>query len=305
MLAQEIMNIRYRIGLIAAACLIVVAPSLAWDLTRGIEPTVPSEKIPSFYLILVVSTESLNPTPHTNENPPCGIFSVHERIRGYLKENRVAFRWWRFPEEDDVLPWSEGMPNMSAHFHWLRPGKPSWNRIPVPAPETGKKIIVFTQVAPSDELSAAHFALSAEPDLTLLRVRGVFAHTEANVTTLRQHMGRTDWPPFVLRPLWLAVFILAACAAGRLASSFSKERARHSRRLRLGAIAFVAALVLWLLFEYGNVTGGIRVDLLLLFPLFFLDALLVAASGGVWVRKAKQQKESQQPAAQAQSEGAP
>ena len=300
------MNTKQRLISLVVSVLVVTSPALAWDLTRGIEPTVPSDEIPSFYLILVVSAERLNSAPHTNENPPTGIFTVHERIRGHLKEDRVAARWYRMPGEDDVVPWSSEMPDMWKRFHWLRPGTPEWNNIPVPAPAIGQKIIVFAQVAPSDERNAAHSALSVEPDLTLLRVRGVFAHTEANVATLRHHMGRTDWPPFVMGPLWLAVFILAAGAAGRLASSFAKELATHSRRLRLGGILFVSSLALWLLFEYGNVTGGIRVDLLLLFPLFILDIILLIASGGAWMfRKSKQEKESQQPAAQVQSEGAP
>ncbi|MFA7172951.1 MAG: hypothetical protein WC340_05975 [Kiritimatiellia bacterium] len=287
------MKIRHKLWLVAATCLIWGAPSFAWDLTRGIEASVPSERIPSFYLILVVSAERLNPEPHTNENPPTGIFTVHERIRGYLKEDRVAAQWHRMPSEEDVLPWAEGMPDMSDRVHWFRPGKPEWNRIPVPAPDIGKKIIIFAQVAPSCERSAAHFALSAEPDLTLLRVRGVFDHTEANVAILRQHMGRTDWPPFVMGSLWLAVVVLAIGAAGRLATSFAKDFADHTRRLKLGGILFVASLVLWVLFEYGNVTGGIRVDLLLLFPLFFLDALVLLGSGGAWARKQrKRERES-------------
>lgn len=270
-------------------------PALGWDLTRGIAPTVPSKEIPSFYQILVVSAERLNPAPHTNENTPTGIFTVHERIRGHLREKRVAARWWIMPSEEDVLPWAEGMPHMSDRFYWLRPGKPEWNRIPVPAPSIGQRIIVFAQEAPSTERSAAHFALTDEPDLTLLRVRGVFAYTDANIATLRQHMGRTDWPPFVMGPLWLAVFILATGAAGRLASSFSKEFALHSRRLRLGGVLLTASIVLWLLFEYGNVTGGIRVDLLLLFPLFILDAILFLASGSTWLVRKWRRKDGLQP----------
>ena len=281
-----IMSIRSKTGMIAAiffACFI--AHSFAWDLTREIEPTVPSEEIPSFYLILVVSAERLNPGPHTNENPPCGIFSVHERIRGYLKDERVAVRWDRQPSEADVLPWSEGMPDMSDSFHWLRPGKPEWNSIAVPPPEIGEKIIVFAQVAPSDERSAADFVLADEPDLKLLRVRGVFAYSEANVSTLRQYMGRTDWPSFIMGPLLLAVFVLAVAAAARLATSFAKDVDAHTRRLKRGGILFVASLVLWMLYECGNVTGGLRVELLLLFPIFFLDANILLVSCGARMRK--------------------
>lgn len=274
-----------------------VTPALSWDLTRGIAPAVPSKEIPSFYLILVVSAERLNPAPHTNENPPTGVFTIHERIRGYLREERVAAQWWIKPSEEDVLPWAEGMPDMSDRFYWLRPGKPEWNRIPVPAPSIGQRIIVFAQEAPSSERSAAQFALTDEPDLTLLRVRGVFKYNDANIATLRQHMGRTDWPLFLMGPLWLIVFVFAIIAPVIMVSSFCKESARHSRRLRLGCILYVASLALWLLFEYGNVTGGIRVDLLLLFPLFILDAILLVLSGGVWAfRKSKQNKNSQQQA---------
>lgn len=199
-----------------------VSPALGGDLTHGIEPHVPSRKIPSFYLILVVSPEKLSPAPYTNETPPTGIFNVHKRIRGYLKDERIAAQWYRKPQENDVIPWSVDMPEKWRRFHWLRPGTPKWNNIAIPAPKINEKIIVFAQIAPSRERSAEHGALKEEPNLTLLRIRGVFAYSEENISTLNQYMGRTDWPAFIMLPLWFIVLALSVSASIFFAISFNK-----------------------------------------------------------------------------------
>ena len=292
------MNTLNRLIKLTTLMLVAVPPGLAWDLTRGIEAIVPPEEVPSFYEILVVSADSLNPAPHTNKNPPNGVFTVHERIRGHLRQNRIAAYWYRMPSKSDVPPWSDGMPETWKWIYWHRPTNPEWNAIPVPAPEIGQKVIVFGQVNPGDERNMASYALSVEPDLTMLRVRAVYKYTSENVATLRQHMGRTDWPPFVMVPLCLAAFTLAIASVGRLVSSSTKNIVIHSRRLRQGGTLFVASLLSWLLFECGNVTGGIRVDLLFLFPLFMLAAILLVASGTSWrFKKSKQIKECKQGAA--------
>lgn len=278
--------------------LAAVSPALAWDLAREIEATVPPEKVPSFYNILVVSADSLNPAPHTNKNPPNGVFTVHERIRGHLRHKRVAAYWWRMPSEKDVVPWSVGMPDMWKRFHWKRPGNPEWNAIPVPAPEIGKKVIVFGQAGISEERNMASYALSVEPNLTTLRVRAVYKYSSENIATLRQHMGRTDWHPFVMIPLWLAAFALAIASIVLLVSSSIKDIAIPSRKLRQSGILFASSILAWLLFESGNVTGGIRVDLLFLLPLFMLAAIMLTVSATVWAfRKSNQMRKCQQGAA--------
>jgi hypothetical protein len=209
-----------------------------------------------------------------------------------LKDERVAAQWYRDPNENDVVPWSSDMPDRWRRFHWLRPGTPEWNNISVPVPMIDEKVIVFAQVAPSGERNAADFALNKEPSLTLLRIRGVFAYTETNIATLQQYMGRTDWPTFIMIPLYFIVLALSVSASVFFAISFNKEMSSHLRKLGRGTICIVSSFSLWMLYEYGNVTGGIRIDLLLLFPLFFLSGVLLILSGIVCVFK-KIRKKSQ------------
>nr|VFJ73889.1 MAG: hypothetical protein BECKFW1821C_GA0114237_105522 [Candidatus Kentron sp. FW] len=102
----------------------------------------------------------------------------------------------------------------------------------------------------------------------------------------KEHMGSTSWPSFILLPLWFVAFLLTIAAAGRFGVSFIDDPELHAERFKLGSILFTTGLGLWLLFRLGNATGaGIRLDILLLVPLFILNTILLIASGGFGVFK--------------------
>jgi len=89
--------------------------------------------------------------------------------------------------------------------------------------------------------------------------------------------------------LWLAAFALAAGAAVGLLGSLACDRTARARWLGGGGLLFVGAIALWLLFEYGNATGGIRIDLFLLFPILMADAALLIVCAGMQVGQRLQQ----------------
>ena len=150
------------------------------------------------------------------------------------------------------------------------------------------------------------FALSQDPDLPLLSVKSAYEYTDANMATVREHMGRGHWHPYVLLALWLVSIVLAARAAGLLSRSFAKDFAAHSRRLCLGGSFFAVSIAVFFLYAYRTIPGNIRIDILLLLPVLGLGAVLLVLSAVVWViRKLKRKLTRQKPAASAQSDSAP
>jgi len=258
---------------IAFLLLCAAETSLAWDLSRGVVPDVPAEALSSFIQVMVVTPQTMNPGPHNHGIPPRGEFLVDELIRGnYVKTDRIELLWAAKRLTCHFVEWDESMPQDWRISYYKRPMKSGWEDIPLPPPPLGEKIIVFARRESKHD---------GKGNFPLYTVLGAFAYSDANIAALRRHMGRTDWPPSVLVSLLLVVFILAIVATGRLASSFVKDLALQRRRLKLGGILFGASFILWLALEYGNVTGGIRIDLLLLFPLFLLSIILLVASGVV------------------------
>jgi len=250
---------------------LAVLSAQAQDLSHGLIPEVPKTSFAPFNELLVVSAETLNPGPHNNGNPPKGLFRIHRILRrGKITGEEVHLRWVAGKFLSHYEEWEPSMPEDWRIRFDRRPLKPGWEALPLPAPPLGEKIIIVAQH--EDE---------PPTNVQTLTVYAAYPSTENNLAIILKHMGRTDWSPRLLAYLFRGVFILAVLAAGRLASSFVKDLAIQKRRLKLGGILFGASFLLWLVFEYGNVTGGIRIDLLFLFPLFLLSIALLIASGAV------------------------
>jgi hypothetical protein len=103
-------------------------------------------------------------------------------------------------------------------------------------------------------------------------------------------IGKTNWPHYVTRSLWLLAFVLLVLATSRLAKSLVRDIAVQTRCVKYGGAFLAAALILWLLFEIGKAPSNIRVDLLLLLPLSLVSFLLLVLSGGILAYRLHRQR---------------
>ena len=256
---------------ILSACVFLNALSLvdAQGLSPVLIAEVPEKSFAAHNEILVVTAEKINPGPHNYGNPPSGQFKVEEALRrSRIRKDRVQLRWVARKHPSHYEQWNDSMPAEWRTRFYLRPLK----QAPLLALPLSEKLIVVAQILPRKVQG-----------LPALKVYEAYPYTESNLTTLRKHMGRTDWPSFILLPLWIAVFLLIIPATRSLARSCTRDLPVQNREFRRGSILLATAMGLWVLFECGNVTGGIRVDLLLLFPLFILNTIFFVLLGGVRV----------------------
>jgi hypothetical protein len=281
------MNLRFHIPLLILAVAFPLATK-SWDLTNGIEEVVPKQDVPSFFQILVVSADNLNDPPYTKANPPRGVFTVHECIRGYrgyVKNDKVELGWEATSNEKDHVPWSKDMPELWQRFYEERPGTREWQETQLPAPSLGQQIIVFAVPMPrplSDTAKrltgAAHDQeiwkdIRASRKMTYLEVRAAFALNATNRQTLVEYGGRTDRDPRIQVPLML---LLPGCSPLWVALFGLGFALPPQRRWRVWVPAILIApssILLWLLYESGNVTGGIRIDLLIILPALALNTV--------------------------------
>jgi hypothetical protein len=246
----------------------------------SIPPDHPMLKSP-FFVLLVVSADQINPGPHSNRNPPRGVFSVHEVLRGHFRAERVELEWTPSETPEDHV---NGGPGEPRYQDWYRqPKEPEWYDRSLPAPEVGEKIIVF---------AAVHASTSSE--LPYLDVRAAYRLTEENRHTVLRNMEPTDRHPTIQGYVLVIVALLAAASVTRLGWAFQRSAPGPRRALVHGAALCAASLLMYIYFEVGNRTGGIRVDLLLIYPilLFNFGVLIVAC---IWLAVRRSRGRTQEP----------
>lgn len=218
-----------------------------------------------FFTFMVVSADRLSSEPHSNANPPEGVFTVHEVLRGLVSEEKVELKWKPSDTPEDHI---DGGPGEREHQNWYRqPLVSEWYARPLPGPRLGERIIVFAvkQSSPSSPVQSYD-------------VRAAFSLTEDNRRTVLQTMGPTDRQPKAQRMLLLTITLLAAVSVSRLAASFRGTLTIRNRALVHGSLAWVTSLIVYLCFEAGNRTGGIRIDLFLLYPMLAFNLVLLLAA---------------------------
>lgn len=278
------MKLKHQFSILA---LVIAWPLVArpWDLTKGIAEIVPKEDVPSFIQILVVSADTLNDPPYNKGNPPRGVFTVHECLRGCVRATKVELCWSATETETDHLPWTNGMPEIWKNSYMQRPATPQWQKIPLPAPALSERIIVFaaenhrplsedaqrmTGTAYSWEITKN---IWASKKMAYYEVRAVYSLNAVNRQTIAEYAGPSDRDPriqgmlgsLLLRctPLWGLLFCLG----------FALPEPRRWLLWLPAVLVAPASIVLWLLFESGNVTGGIRIDLLIVVPALVLNTV--------------------------------
>ena len=247
-------------------------------LNDGIATVVPDDHpmlAGPFFTFMVVSADRLSSEPHSNANPPEGIFTVHEVLRGLVSAEKVELKWKPSDAPEDHI---DGGPGQREHQNWYRqPLASEWYGRPLPGPTLGEKIIVFAvkQSSPSSPVQRYD-------------VRAAFRLTDDNRQTVLREIGATDRRPNAQRMILLTITILAAVSVSRLAAAFRGTLTIRNRALVHGSLAWVISLIVYLYYEAGNRTGGIRVDLFLLYPMLAFNlVLLLAACSWLALRNTK------------------
>jgi hypothetical protein len=269
------------------------APRLSiWDRSKGIAEVVPEgSEIHSFLAVLVVSADTLNAPPHNNANPPQGIFTVHECLRGHIRARKVELEWepmsWG---EQDRVPWTPGMPESWRRYHWFRPGTEAWNVQPIPGPAIGQKIIVLANRRPRPlttdgrpgggwlQMVDMARAMTASMRLPYFQIRAAFVWNDANRQAI-EAAAEPDGPdPLVQIPLAL---LLLGCTPVCLVlfGAFGGRPSRAPPARWVGAIGVALfSVVLWRFLEAGSSGGNIRIDLFVTLPLLGINLAVGLAS---------------------------
>jgi len=275
---------------LAFAVLCLAMSAVAGNLYQGVASTVAEKKVAPFVKILVVSADKLNDPPHNNSNPPRGMFTVHECLRGHVGASKVELGWMVRSNEADHMPWTSDMPVTWQQFYWERPGTDEWSRRSLPAPPMGERIIVFAvethrpmsceakQTKGWNHIREIRKNISASERLPYFEVREVFAFTDSNREIIRRSAGPADRDPRIQR-LLARVFISCtfACLILFGVAFGSPPRRRVFLWIATIGVALLSVLV-WGLFESGNVTGGIRIDLFIIFPMLGINLLAAFAA---------------------------
>ena len=220
----------------------------------------------SFHIIAIVEAVSLSSEPHTNANPPSGAFRVNEVLRGYLKAESAECFWRTEKSPQDYEPWNDRMPESWRAQFYRRPLQKEWYARIIDAPRLGEKLIIF--------------ALQQHPEereFPLLEIVRAVRATDKNTKIIINNMAPPDRNPHVQV---CAMLILAGSGWGALALAIMSFQWRKSpRKLKRVAAVSILPFLLYVFFETGNRTGGIRIDLVFIYPALLMNGLsLVIAS---------------------------
>lgn len=223
-----------------------------------------------WYTILAASVVELDPGPFCHTNPPAGVFRVDQVLRGHARTGSVRMTWeLDHTDPDNYVPWDESMPGSWQRTYFLRPHTEAWNRTPMAAPTIGEKLIVFANRAGR-----------------AFTVREVFAYTESNAATVLANMGPTDRHPLVQGLLFHAILVAPWLALAMFIASVASRRFQTRAWLSVQMLISVLVIPLYLLYESGNRTKGLRADLVILFPIMGIGVgvFVAAIATSIWRR---------------------
>lgn len=223
-----------------------------------------------YYSILVVAPLQLNAGPHCHSNPPRGMFRVMRVLKGHVAPERATMKWFVDGSEDEShVPWDSSMPPGLRDTAFLRPHTEAWKKTPMYAPQSGEPLLVF--------------AIQEGPwRAPAYDVREIFEYSEENVQTALANMGAMDRSPMLQAPLLYAILLFPLAAVALLIGGQMSIPLRRGWWAAAGMLFGLVPLPLYLLYEGGMKTGGIRLDLIIAFPMIGLG---VAATVMICVRK--------------------
>ena len=233
---------------------------------------------PSFYMlrnpwrgILLVSVTSVNAGPHCNTNPPAGTFRITRILRGFDRCREARFQWKiDSTGEENYVAWDSKMPRALKETYFLRPHTEEWCRSPIPSPPLDTPLIVFT-----DSIAA--------PWGGTYNIDAIFTGTDDNIATVLNNMEETDRNPNMQMLFARTILILPLISAGMIIVLCLRRQLRRRSIMMLTWACAILPVPLYLIYESGNRTGGIRLDLFLLYPavgfgviVFLVEAVIYA-----------------------------
>lgn len=274
---------------VIASVVLFHLPVLAAGLSEGVSPTIEPDfgmLDRPFFEILVVSARQINPAPHTNEHPPRGIFEVHEVLRGHVKNDFVELVWSPPETGEDHEPPLAGDSDPS----YRRPLKAEWYQRRLPAPGIGEKIVVFAVDMPrplsdsAEETKGSAYIREIQKNIAksrrtpFLDVRAAFVFNDINRQTILNNMGLTDRNPRIQVLVFLLLLSLTPFSIVLVALSFVFQRVRCVQLLKAAVLVAGLSLPLYIYYETGNRTGGIRLDVFILYPALLVNVIVLAVA---------------------------
>lgn len=252
------------VALLAICLLSTLPPAVNASIAQTVEPgDALLEK--SFHTILVVKTKNLNPGPYTNANPPTGQFDVEEVLRGQLDADVVELFWRPKKTLAEFEPWAKSMPeDWRIHFY-RRPLREGWHQKQMLAPEIGERLIVFGLLQRP----------KASPVPSFKVVRAI-RYSPANRKVVVDHMAEPDRHPRIQGKVFLCILgvsLLTFIFACLTPLVFPKSK--KVLGIMLTMLVAACSFPLYVFYEIGIKTGGIRIDVLILYPALFVDLIVI------------------------------
>ena len=235
------------------AFLLCVAPTVAASpVVDGLPPNVESLLRNPTFSVLVVSITEATVESGTNGSPPHGTLDVEVVLRGrYFSAEEYRYR---------MMPSRGG-----SGYDDLRP---EWSTKPLDGPASGDRLIVFS------------YTSKAVAPGSVFTLQGPLIRDTPEVR--RQLEARLVHESWLRVPLFFIVLFLPLMALGALLVSRNSPPASGSARMlsRLSMILPPLAFLFYFLYEWLLSSAyDIRVDLLLLWPVLALGAIVWVIAG--------------------------
>ncbi|MDZ4198289.1 MAG: hypothetical protein U1E27_03290, partial [Kiritimatiellia bacterium] len=215
-------------------------------------------KLP-FLDIFVARPVSISRGPHTHSNPPEGLFSVERPLRGHTRHGKVRLRWEVKQHRRDYIPWDSSMPAEWRKDYFRRPLTAEWHHTQMKTPAMDEPLIIF----------AVKKLWWGDPEP--LAVRAVYSYTNENIATILANMGASDRAPWLQGIIGnLAVILLLFSLVASITAFLAHGNLRQRSRLLSLPLFLVAAFMCWW-YERGVISGGLRLDLLIIYPLLLIS----------------------------------
>lgn len=226
-------------------------------------PSDPILKSPIHDILVVKLKKMTNKEPYTNSNPPHGLFYVKECLRSAENAEVVSLFWSPKKTGGDFEPWTEAMPDDWRVKFYKRPLLADWVERPMEDPDADNMLIVFGLVQPEGS--------EVQPNYKVVRC---IPYSHENKDIITSNITRADRAPKIQGSILMGLLGIGSLNAG-LSFLFLYMRNKQGAIIR-GEIMIILTtfmLCLYLVYEQGYRTGGIRIDLFLIYPLILVSIL--------------------------------
>jgi hypothetical protein len=160
------------------------------------------------------------------------------------------------------------MPEAWRKTYFLRPFSEEWMSAAMVAPKIGEPLIVFA-------------VKDMHPYLSSYTVRAVFRFTDDNVATVLANMGPIDRDPVLQGLLGRTILFFSASSIVMAILFFGVKHLRGWPLVCAGMLSAILSVAFYMVYERGMITGGIRLDLLLIYPAISIGVIAALIVTGV------------------------